>query len=262
SYATLRSYYEIRDEEVNPSSGQTPKHRPLARKREAAGALVAVIRSAADSIYGGLYDQDRQSAAQVDGLLVLLGEALALLDPDPNHFLNTNQQLTILAAIEDLQTVTKRVYEQCEACLQSALYHHLHFDESNRTGGSNSFTDVGPSMSASFFATSPQKLLKKSISSTTLTSGFSLIGSEMLEGSQSISGSREMGDSGVLVPRSGVSGNMNKGKGKQNNGEQIHRGWDWREKAPDSVKGEDILRKLRLLLAHGMAFGALDGAVN
>lgn len=80
SYATLRSYYEIRDEAAGLNSGQVPKHRPLARKREAARALVAVIRSAADSIYGGLYDPDRQSAAQVDGLLVLLGEALALLD--------------------------------------------------------------------------------------------------------------------------------------------------------------------------------------
>ncbi|EZF75243.1 hypothetical protein H105_03148 [Trichophyton soudanense CBS 452.61] len=257
SYATLRSYYEIRDEAAGLNSGQVPKHRPLARKREAARALVAVIRSAADSIYGGLYDPDRQSAAQVDGLLVLLGEALALLDPNPNHFLNTEQQLTILAAIEDLQTVTGRVYEQCEACLQSALYHYLHFDDGNNIGTGHSLSDVGRSMSTSFYATSPQKLLKKSISSTTLTSGFSLIGSEMLEGSQSISGSKEMGGSGVLVPRSGSKG---QGKGKQNEGQKIQRGWDWRDKAPDGIKGGDILKKLRLLLAHGMAFGALDGA--
>ncbi|KAM5432625.1 hypothetical protein McanMca71_007400 [Microsporum canis] len=260
SYATLRSYYEIRDEEANSDSDNVPRHRPLARKREAARALVAVIRSAADSIYGGLYDPDRQSAAQVDGLLVLLGEALALLDPNPNQFLNTDQQLTILAAIEDLQTVTERVYEQCEACLQSALYHRLHFDEGNDTGAGNSFTNSGPSMSA-FFATSPQKLLKKSISSTTLTSGFTLIGSEMLEGSQSISGSREMGDSGFLVPRSGVSGSKSKGKDSQNDVQRIQRGWDWRDKAPEGVKGEDILKKLRLLLARGIAFGALDGGV-
>jgi hypothetical protein len=33
------------------------------------------IGSAADNIYGGLYDPDRDSAVQVDGLLALLGEA-------------------------------------------------------------------------------------------------------------------------------------------------------------------------------------------
>lgn len=79
----------------------------------------------------------------------------------------------------------------------------------------------------------------------------------MLEGSQSISGSKEMGGSGVLVPRSGSKG---QGKGKQNEYQKVQRGWDWRDKAPDGIKGEDILKKLRLLLAHGMAFGALDGA--
>lgn len=80
SYATLRLYYDIRDEELYLEPGQRPKYRPLARKREAADCLVAVIRSAADSIYGGLFDQDRKSATQVDGLLVLLGEALSILE--------------------------------------------------------------------------------------------------------------------------------------------------------------------------------------
>lgn len=79
-YATLRNYYDIRDEEVNLEPGQKPKHRPLARRRAAAKALTAVIGSAADSIYGGLYDHDRKTAVQVDGLLVLLGEALPLID--------------------------------------------------------------------------------------------------------------------------------------------------------------------------------------
>ncbi|KAI2453216.1 hypothetical protein LOY97_006122, partial [Ophidiomyces ophidiicola] len=111
-YATLRHFYDIRDGEPR---------RPLARKRAAAQALAALIGSAADSIYGGLYDPDRKTAVQVDGLLVLLGEALALVAPDPNRHFTGGELRTILAAIEDLQTVTARVYEQCEACLRSAL---------------------------------------------------------------------------------------------------------------------------------------------
>ena len=79
-YATLRRFYDIRDEAIHLEKGQKPKYRPLARKRAAAEALVAVIRSASDSIYGGLYDQDRDSAVQVDGLLALLGEALVFID--------------------------------------------------------------------------------------------------------------------------------------------------------------------------------------
>jgi hypothetical protein len=79
-YATLRRFYEIRDEAVGLKEGQRPRFKPLARRRAAAQALVAVISSAADSIYGGLYDPGRDSAVQVDGLLTLLGEALAFID--------------------------------------------------------------------------------------------------------------------------------------------------------------------------------------
>lgn len=82
-YATLRRFYETRDEAVVLSQGQRPRHKPLARRRAAAQALVAVIRSAADSIYGGLYDPQRDTAVQVDGLLTLLGEVLVFVDGKP-----------------------------------------------------------------------------------------------------------------------------------------------------------------------------------
>lgn len=87
-YATLRRYYEIRDEAVNLKEGQQPRYKPLARRRAAAQALVAVISSAADSIYGGLYDPDRDSAVQVDGLLTLLGEVLPFVDREFFPFYN------------------------------------------------------------------------------------------------------------------------------------------------------------------------------
>jgi hypothetical protein len=75
-YATLRKFYDLRDEEISAEKGSQPKHQPLARRRLAAEALLAVINSATDSIHGGLYDKSRESVVQVDGLMVLLGEAL------------------------------------------------------------------------------------------------------------------------------------------------------------------------------------------
>lgn len=75
-YATLRKFYDLRDEELSLDKGEKPKHQPLARKRLAAEALLAVINSATDSIHGGLYDESRESVVQVDGLMALLGEAL------------------------------------------------------------------------------------------------------------------------------------------------------------------------------------------
>lgn len=78
-YATLRRFYETRDEAISLAEGQRPRLKPLARRRAAAQALVAVIGSAADSIYGGLYDPERDSAVQVDGLLALLGESLVFV---------------------------------------------------------------------------------------------------------------------------------------------------------------------------------------
>lgn len=79
-YATLRRFYEIRDEAVGLQEGQRPRFKPLARRRAAGKALAAVISSAADNIYGGLYDPSRDSAVQVDGLLALLGEALEFVN--------------------------------------------------------------------------------------------------------------------------------------------------------------------------------------
>ena len=79
-YATLRKFYDLRDEDMNLEEGQKPKTRPNARKNAAAIALLAVITSAADNIQGGLFDENRGSVVQVDGLLSLLGEALVFVN--------------------------------------------------------------------------------------------------------------------------------------------------------------------------------------
>lgn len=238
-YATLRRFYEIRDEEFELEQGQQPRYKLLARRRAAAQALAAVIGSAADNIYGGLYDPDRDSAVQVDGLLTLLGEALifvkrrshCLCHPDthsheaePTAVLTVSQQFTILSAIEDLETVTPRVYAQCEECFHSTL---LEYQSSSRGEPSDH--------------PSPRSLLNKSVHFNAST--FSILGNEILE-SRTRSGSRpgSIGSSGVLV------------------GADANRGWDWRAGLPESVKGEDILRMLRLGLARGLSHGAL-GAI-
>ncbi|KAJ5180848.1 hypothetical protein N7492_004058 [Penicillium capsulatum] len=217
-YATLRRFYEIRDEAVGLPEGQRPRFKPLARRRAAGKALAAVISSAADNIYGGLYDPSRDSAVQVDGLLALLGEALAFVN-QPTPILSVSQQFTILSAIEDLQTVTSRVYAQCEECFKSTL---VQFQ----------------SGTAEASAPPARALLKKSVSSLS-ASTFSLLGADMMERTQS--GPASVGSSGVLVP-----GN-----------DQHGRGWDWRAGLPAQTTGEDVLQLLRMGLARGLSCGAL-----
>jgi hypothetical protein len=68
-YATVRKFYEARDDTSSDAGNMTQ------RKRKAAAALIAVIGSAADSIRGGLLDPNVDVVIPVDNLLVLLGEA-------------------------------------------------------------------------------------------------------------------------------------------------------------------------------------------
>ena len=225
-YATLRRFYDLRDEEVNLEEGHKPTLRPIARKSAAATALLAVINSAADNIHGGLYDEHRGSIVQVDGLLALLGEAIVFVNRtfcrssivchiltrpiEPKSILALPQCYALLKAIEDLQTVTSRVYNQCEDCLHSTLV---------------AFKGRAPS--------SPREILKKQASSMTSASSFSLVGSSMLN-SESSNG---IGDSRELVKP----------------GEEKARGWDWRKGLPKDSKGGDVLRMLRLGLARDIA---------
>lgn len=93
-YAMLRKFYDLRDQVNSIQPGQQPVLRSTARKRDAIAALIAVIESAADSIHGGLLDTSVESVVQVDGLLVLFGEALVFLNreylPTSNGSTNAN----------------------------------------------------------------------------------------------------------------------------------------------------------------------------
>jgi hypothetical protein len=220
-YACIRRFYNLRDEEVAAAANKKPINRPIARRRLTAKALVAAINSAADSIYGGLYDAERRSVIQVDGLLTLLGEATAFLaSTDRKPVLTTTQLYALLAAIEDLQTVNTRVYDATEECLQAALrqYH-----------GSR--------------PPSPHAMLKKSMSSGTNSNfSFSMMGSEMLAGSGTSVGGKSVG-SAVLVGK-----------------DDTKRGWDWRTQFKDkSSTGADVLRYLRIGIAKELSIAELDG---
>lgn len=205
-YATLRKFYDLRDEEKQ-APGEIPKLGAVARKLEAASALMVVIASADDNIQGGLYDESRGAVVSVDFLLALLGEALVFVN-QPQLSIAPSQIDTLLKAIEDLQAVPSRVYAACNEFFQTVIA-------------------STPGLKGS----SPMDLLKKSTSSMSGTSSYSMVGSSMLASQLQ----RSMGNSGVIV------------KGN------IKRGWDWRRGLSAGTTGEDVLRILRLGLAKDLA---------
>ncbi|KAK4951023.1 hypothetical protein LTR10_011016 [Elasticomyces elasticus] len=131
-YATLRRFYELRDQDVLSSSlpgGQ--KLRPLERAREAAGALMAVLGSASDCIRGGLYDPEAEGVVPVDCVLVLLGEALVLLGQGKRVF-SKEQVFGMMRIVEDFETVTSRIRENGASLLDASL---ASYRESGDGGG-------------------------------------------------------------------------------------------------------------------------------
>ncbi|EHL03707.1 hypothetical protein M7I_0353 [Glarea lozoyensis 74030] len=204
-YATLRKFFDVRDETISSPSGGKPTGTAV-RRREAAAALFAVITSSSDNIRGGLYDEDRGAVVSVDFLLALLGEALPFVNQ--NTILLTVAQIeTLLRAIEDLQTVGPRIYNVCSEFLETVL-----------------------ASAQGLKGSAPSDMLRKSTSNISAGS-FSMVGSSMLASQMK----QSMSSSGVLV------------KGN------IKRGWDWRKNASANMKGDDLLRILRLGLATALA---------
>jgi hypothetical protein len=174
-YATLRKFYELRDEDVHGKAAHHSAHRVLSRKKEAAEALLIAVTSANNPIRGGLYDPSTEVVIPVDSLLVLLGEALPLLKETSPPVLSLPQIFTLLKAVEDLQTIGPRIYGQCEAMFQSTL-DHVHGSE----------------------VPSPRAMLRKETSGMTASSQFSMVGSSMLN---SIENGTVSEGSGVLIGR-------------------------------------------------------------
>ncbi|KAK5731676.1 hypothetical protein LTR17_011147 [Elasticomyces elasticus] len=130
-YATLRRFYELRDQDVLPTPGSGQRLRPLERAREAAGALVAVLGSASDCIRGGLYDPEAEGVVPVDCVLALLGEALVLLGQGKRIF-TKEQVFAMMRIVEDFETAPSRVRENGASLLDASL---ASYRESGNGGG-------------------------------------------------------------------------------------------------------------------------------
>ncbi|KAF2868699.1 hypothetical protein BDV95DRAFT_119920 [Massariosphaeria phaeospora] len=152
-YATIRKFYDLRDQEILVKDGEKPTHRPMARKRAAANALMVIIASAGSSIQGGLYDPDVETVVQVDVLLPLLGEALVFVN-QPKRTLTLQHLYALLAAVEDLETAPSMIKTQCEECLATAIaaahdgatpspHHLLQKSTSNLTTASSQYSLIG-----------------------------------------------------------------------------------------------------------------------
>ncbi len=113
-YATLRRFFELRD-----GDGKT-NAKSLARRQQAASALMAVIASADDNIRGGLYDDTRDAVVSEDFLLALLGEASVFINKSP-PIITLEQIDILLKAIEDIQTVGSRVYDAADEFFKLVL---------------------------------------------------------------------------------------------------------------------------------------------
>jgi len=118
-YATLRRFYQLRDQGQGSVDAQESL-RPLARAREAAKALLAVLASASDCIRGGLYDPDTESVLPVDGVLALLGELLPLLGQRKRVF-SQEQVFFLLRVVEDFASAPSRVREDAEELFGACL---------------------------------------------------------------------------------------------------------------------------------------------
>ncbi|KAF2458172.1 hypothetical protein BDY21DRAFT_319422 [Lineolata rhizophorae] len=240
-YATLRRFYALRDEGIKPGGDSGGKHGSEAgskrkreardeqpkrglkrRRREAGAALVGVVESASDCIKGGLYDPSVDVVVQVDNVLVLLGEALPLLNQENSAF--TSKQLTtLLRAMEDFSTAPSSIRAANVDCLRTALK-NAHASSEARGSAPNG---------AAFPAA-----LQKSTSGLSASTQFSLVGSSML-GSVTSGGTGTSGSS-VLVD-------------SFKDTESRKRGWDWRKGFGKDAGKDEVVRMLRLSLAREMA---------
>lgn len=242
-YATIRKFYDLRDEEVLLRHGEKAAHRPMARKRAAASALMVIIASAASSIRGGLYDPEIETVVQVDVLLPLLGEALVFVnrksstisthqayvliyDAESKRTLTLRHLYDLLSAVEDLDTAPSMIRTQCEEVLSTTLL-SAHDPNSSQQ------------------LPNPHYLLQKSTSNlTTASSQYSLIGSTEFGSAdgQSTDGSA------ILVK----GGHIDEAK----------RGWDWRRGFGKGATGEDIIRVLRLGVAREIGRAFAEGEIT
>ncbi|KAH7026015.1 uncharacterized protein B0I36DRAFT_365646 [Microdochium trichocladiopsis] len=220
-YATLRRFYERRDSIENPTGRNS-----VAKRQQAASALIAVIASADDNIRGGLYDDSRDAVVSEDFLLALLGEASVFIGQSP-AVITLEQIDVLLKAIEDIQSVGSRVYDAADEFFKLVLASGQGVKGStpadlmkkSTTASGGSFMLTGSSMMASQFKQSVVK-------------------SGMIKGT--IKRSWDWRTTGAITVGSGGNGNGN-GNGSGGNN------------SSSSSQSQDALRKIRLGLTRDLA---------
>lgn len=236
-YATLRRFYELRDEygkSTGPGGSSLPPRLALLKRRRVAVPLIAVLVASCDSIRGGLYDSTRDTTVSPDFVLALLGEASVFLSSssslsddrspstdDPTAIVTSGPGALTLAhvdallkAVEDAATITGRV----------------------RAAAEDFFSVVLAAAPGGLKGSTPTDLLRRTTSTRSSGSTTTGTGSFMLTGSSMLASQLQRSMSG---PSSGAS---------------VARGWDWRSGLVASqASSADVLRRLRVGLARELA---------
>ena len=191
---------------------------PVSRRQQAAAALISVIASSDDNIRGGLVDQTRDGIVSEDFLLALLGEALVFVSNPDNTFVHHGHAAVPILSQDQIDVLLKAVEDL--TAVSERVYNvcdeFLQLVLASAPGGA-------------LKGSKPADLLKKGQDGQQMVlAGSSLIASQLQKSL--------LGGSGSALGKVPVK-----------------RGWDWREGMPAKMKGEDVIRRLRLGLAKDLA---------
>lgn len=145
---------------------------------------------------------------------------------EPKRTLTLQNIYKLLAAIEDLSTAPSLIRSQCEECFSAALE------------AAHSSSNTSPPQSRYNLAKSTSNL-------TTASSQFSLIGSADLGSAAGTLEGRSTESSAVLIEGGKV--------------DDARRDWDWRKGFRKGRTGDDVIRILRLGIAHEVGRAWVEG---
>ncbi|KAL8322523.1 hypothetical protein RB597_008318 [Gaeumannomyces tritici] len=217
-YATLRRFYDIRDDEdyiPNPH-----------RRAAAADALVSVIAACDDNVRGGLFDPTRDGLVSEDFLLALLGEATALVDSDGSKPRSQRQPVIqpgakAVMALDHVDTLLKAA-EDAVAIKSSSVY-----------ATCNEFFKLTLASLPGLKGSAPTDLMRRTAGGGGSTSSSYVLGGSSMLASQL---HRSVSSASLAAKEAAA-----------------RRGWDWRTSFNASTTADDVLRRLRFGVARDLA---------
>lgn len=218
-YATLRRFYDIRDDE---DYIHTPH-----RRAAAAEALVSVIAACDDNIRGGLFDPTRDGLVSEDFLLALLGEATALVDSDGGKPQSQRQPVIqpgakAVMTLDHVDTLLKAA-EDAVAIKSSSIY-----------ATCDEFFKLTLASLPGLKGSAPSDLMRRS----TVGGGGSASSSYVLGGSSVLASQLHRSVSSASLPAKEAA---------------ARRGWDWRTSFNASTTADDVVKRLRFGVARDLA---------